>query len=219
VKKAKLKTKCILLDLDGTVLDSKNAYLAAAQTALKSMGRKNIDVKTAMELPKRLEQDLPIDDLLAGLDVTMFLQTYLKAFYKATAEDTKPFPNVEDTLRRLSSKAKLALTTRRSLPAVDVLRILEKFGLARYFQKIVTSLDTEKPKPDPEALVKCLKHLEIKACDCITVGDSVVDIRAGKNAGIRTVAVLSGIFGREELEREKPDLILKDISELPHFLE
>jgi len=219
VKKAKLKTKCILLDLDGTVLDSKNAYLAAAQTALKSMGRKNIDVKTAMELPKRLEQDLPIDDLLAGLDVTMFLQTYLKAFYKATAEDTKPFPNVEDTLRRLSSKAKLALTTRRSLPAVDVLRILEKFGLARYFQKIVTSLDTENPKPDPEALVKCLKHLGIKACDCITVGDSVVDIRAGKNAGIRTVAVLSGIFGREELEREKPDLILKNISELPHFLE
>lgn len=219
MKKAKLKTKCILLDLDGTVLDSKNAYLAAAQTALKSMGRKNIDVKTAMELPKRLEQDLPIDDLLAGLDVTMFLQTYLKAFYKATAEDTKPFPNVEDTLRRLSSKAKLALTTRRSLPAVDVLRILEKFGLARYFQKIVTSLDTENPKPDPEALVKCLKHLEIKACDCITVGDSVVDIRAGKNAGIRTVAVLSGIFGREELEREKPDLILKNISELPHFLE
>lgn len=219
MKKAKLKTKCILLDLDGTVLDSKNAYLAAAQTALKSMGRKNIDVKTAMELPKRLEQDLPIDDLLAGLDVTMFLQTYLKAFYKATAEDTKPFPNVEDTLRRLSSKAKLALTTRRSLPAVDVLRILEKFGLARYFQKIVTSLDTENPKPDPEALVKCLKHLGIKACDCITVGDSVVDIRAGKNAGIRTVAVLSGIFGREELEREKPDLILKNISELPHFLE
>jgi len=219
VKKAKLKTKCILLDLDGTVLDSKNAYLAAAQTALKSMGRKNIDVKTAMELPKRLEQDLPIDDLLAGLDVTMFLQTYLKAFYKTTAEDTKPFPNAEDTLRRLSSKAKLALTTRRSLPAVDVLRILEKFGLARYFQKIVTSLDTENPKPDPEALVKCLKHLGIKACDCITVGDSVVDIRAGKNAGIRTVAVLSGIFGREELEREKPDLILKNISELPHFLE
>lgn len=219
MKKAKLKIKCILLDLDGTVLDSKNAYLAAARTALKSMGRENIDVKTAMELPKRLEQDLPVDDLLAGLDVTMFLQTYLKAFYEATAEDTKPFPNVEDTLRRLSSKAKLALTTRRSLPAVDVLRILEKFGLARYFQKIVTSLDTENPKPDPEALVKCLKHLGIKACDCITVGDSVVDIRAGKNAGIRTVAVLSGIFGREELEREKPDLILKNISELPHFLE
>jgi phosphoglycolate phosphatase-like HAD superfamily hydrolase len=47
----------------------------------------------------------------------------------------------------------------------------------------------------------------------------VVDIRAGKNAGIRTVAVLSGIFGRKELERENPDLILKNISELPRFLE
>lgn len=219
MKEARLKTKCILFDLDGTILDSRNAYLEAAKTALEAMGRKNVDAKTAMEFPKRLEQDLPIDDLLAGLDITKFLQAYLKAFYKATAENTKPFSNAEDTLGRLSAKAKLALTTRRSLPAEDVFRILEKFGLAKYFQKIITSLDTQNPKPDPEALIKCLKHLGAKACDCIAVGDSVVDIRAGKNAGIRTVAVLSGIFGREELEREKPDLILKNISELPHFLE
>jgi len=214
-----LKTKCILLDLDGTILDSRDAYVEAAKTAFETMGRKNVDLKTAMELPKRLEQDLPIDDLLAGLDQEKFLQAYLKEFYRATAERTKPFPNVEDTLRRLSAKAELALTTRRSLPAKDVFQVLEKLGLAKYFQKVITSLDTRNPKPDPEALMKCLIHLRAKAGDCIVVGDSVVDIKAGKNAGIRTVAVLSGIFGRKELEREKPDLILKNISELPQFLE
>jgi HAD superfamily hydrolase (TIGR01509 family) len=219
VKEARLKTKCILIDLDGTILDSSSAYLEAAKTAFEAMGRKNVDAKTARELPKRLEQDLPFDDLLAGLDPRKFLQTYLKAFYEASADNARPFPNVEDALRRLSARAKLALTTRRSLPAEDVFRVLEKFGLAKYFQKVITSLDTQNPKPDPEALMKCLKHLGANAYDCIAVGDSVVDIRAGKNAGIRTVAVLSGIFGREELEREKPDLILENIIELPHFLE
>ena len=214
-----MKTKCILLDLDGTILDSRGAYLEAAKTAFEAMGRKNVPSEMAMELPKRLEQDLPIDNLLAGLDREKFLQAYLKRFYEVTVEKTEPFPNVEETLKRLSVKAELALTTRRSVPAEDVFRVLEKFDLAKYFQEVITSLDTQNPKPDPEALIKCLQRLGAKARDCIVVGDSVVDIRAGKNAGIRTVAVLSGIFGRKELKREKPDLILKNISELPQFLE
>jgi phosphoglycolate phosphatase len=56
-------------------------------------------------------------------------------------------------------------------------------------------------------------------CECVVVGDSVADIKAGKNAGAKTVAVLSGIFSREELEREKPDLILESVNKLPDFLE
>lgn len=215
----KLKTECILLDLDGTILDSRDAYIEAAKTAFETLGRKNVAAGTAMEIPKRLEQDLSIRDLLVGLEVKKFLQIYLKTFYKVTNDKTKPFPNAEDTLRRLSAKTKLALTTRRSLSAQEVFGALEKFCLAKYFQKIVTSLDTRNPKPDPEALIKCSSMLGVQARDCLVVGDSVVDIRAGKNAGMRTVAVLSGIFSRKELEREKPDLILRNLSELPQFLE
>lgn len=215
----KFKTECILLDLDGTILDSRDAYVEAAKTAFETLGRKNVAADTAMEIPKRLEQDLSIRDLLVGLEVKKFLQIYLKTFYKVASEKTKPFPSAEDTLGRLSAKAKLALTTRRSLSAEEVFGALEKFCLAKYFQKIVTSLDTRNPKPDPEALMKCSSMLGVQTRDCLVVGDSVVDIRAGKNAGMRTVAVLSGIFSRKELEREKPDLILRNLSELPQFLE
>jgi phosphoglycolate phosphatase-like HAD superfamily hydrolase len=76
-----------------------------------------------------------------------------------------------------------------------------------------------KPKPSPEALIKCAEHLDVKIRDCAVVGDSVIDIRAGKNAGARTVAVLSGIFSREELAREKPDLILQNVNELTIYVE
>jgi phosphoglycolate phosphatase-like HAD superfamily hydrolase len=44
-------------------------------------------------------------------------------------------------------------------------------------------------------------------------------VKAGKAAGAMTVAVLSGLFSREELAKEKPDLILKDVTELPLFLD
>jgi phosphoglycolate phosphatase len=56
-------------------------------------------------------------------------------------------------------------------------------------------------------------------CDCIIVGDSVNDVRAGKAAGARTVALLSGLFQREELTKECPDLILTDVSMLPDYIE
>jgi phosphoglycolate phosphatase-like HAD superfamily hydrolase len=84
---------------------------------------------------------------------------------------------------------------------------------------LVTALDTKKPKPSPEALLKCVAGMDLNLDDCIIVGDSVNDIRAGKAAGVKTVAVLSGIFSLRELINEKPDLIMKNINFLPDFIE
>ena len=61
--------------------------------------------------------------------------------------------------------------------------------------------------------------MNVPLCECVVIGDSVVDIKAGKLAGAKTVAVLSGIYTREELEPEKPDLIIENINEFPKFLD
>jgi len=217
--KVKLRVKGILLDLDGTIVDSKEAYLDAARTAFAATGQKIVDAKIVTEIPKRLEQNLPINHIVKGIDVQKFLDAYLSAYYEATSTKTKPIPKISDTLKRLSEKAKLALITMRYVPKKKVANELEKFGLAEYFQYIITALDTRDPKPSPEALIKCAKQLGIQMCECVVVGDSVADIKAGKTAGAKTVAVLSGIYSREELEREKPDLILESVNQLPDFLE
>jgi len=215
----KLKARGILLDLDGTIVDSTEAYSEAVKTALSAMGQKMVDTRIVLELPRRLEQNLPINNLLKGIDVQRFLEIYLKAYYKATATKTKPMPKISETLQKLSERAKLGLITMRCVPKEKVLLELKKFGLSRYFQSITTALDTHDPKPSPEALIKCAKQLGIRTCECLVVGDSVADVKAGKTAGAKTVAVSSGIFTREELEREKPDLILESVNQLPDFLE
>ena len=218
MEKPRLKVKGILLDLDGTIVDSKEAYLEALKTAFKMTGQRMINAKIATEIPKRLEQNLPIKDLLKGINVQKFLGVYLNAYYQNTSTKTKPLPEISDTLKKLSEKAKLALITMRYVPKEKVIKELEKFGLAKYFQYVITALDTHEPKPSPEALIKCAKQFDIQMCECVVVGDSVADIKAGKTAGARTVAVLSGIFSQEELEREKPDLILESVNKLPDFL-
>ena len=116
------------------------------------------------------------------------------------------------TLESLSQKAKLALITMRYSPKQAVIKELECFGISQYFTHVVTALDTTKPKPSPEALINCVKALDLDICDCIIAGDSVSDIRAGKAAGAKTVALLSGLFECDELVKEQPDLILDDVN-------
>jgi len=218
MSKTKLKVKGILLDLDGTIVDSKEAYLEAAKTAFQILGQKPPEKRTALEIPKRLEQNLPITDIVNG-SVTDFLNVYLKTYYSVTMEKTKPFPNVQATLEKLSQKMKLALITMRFVPKTQIITELEQFSLAKYFSHIITALDTHKPKPSPEALIKTVKALDVNMCDCIIVGDSVIDVRAGKTAGAKTVAVLSGLFSRAELALEHPDLILNDVTQLPNHVD
>lgn len=212
------KVKGIFLDLDGTIVDSKEAYIEAARIAFQSVGQKPPEKKTALEIPRRLEQGLTISDIMNG-DTKKFLGVYLKTYYSITQEKTKLLPNVSETLEILSEKAKLALITMRQVSKQAIIKELDCFGISKYFTRVVTALDTSKPKPSPEALIKCVKALDVEICDCIIAGDSVNDVRAGKAAGARTVAVLSGLFRCEELVKERPDLILHDVTALPEFIE
>ena len=178
--------KGIFLDLDGTIVDSTEAYMEAARIAFKAAGKKMPESKMFLEIPRRIEQGLSINDL-TGVDPKRFLQAYLKAYYSITEAKTKLIPNVCGTLEALSKKAKLALITMRHVPNQVMLKELDYLGISQYFTQVVTALDTSKPKPSPEALIGCVKAMDLEMCDCIITGDSVNDVRAGKAAGVRTV--------------------------------
>jgi len=203
--------------LDGTLVDSSGAYMQAGRVAFQAMKKKLPENKVLLEIPKRIEQRLTIDDITHS-DSKKFMQIYLKAYYSATEAKNKLMPNIVETLQTLSEKAKLALITMRYCPNQVIQKELDYFGIAEYFAYIVTAMNTAKPKPSPEALIRCVEALDLEMCDCIIVGDSVNDVRAGKAAGARTVAVLSGLFNHDELARECPDLILPDVTLLPEYV-
>lgn len=215
----KLKFKGLLMDFDGTIVDSRATYLYALKNAFQRLSRSVFDTSLVTEIPKRLEQGKDVSDLIADLDSKEFLSVYLKTFYESTKKKSKLLFGAEKTLRKLSVKAKLGLVTMRCIPAEQVIAELKMLGIADCFAHVLTALDTRNPKPSPEALIKCANELHLDLCECAVVGDSVVDIEAGKKAGVYTIAVLTGIYDRKELESEKPDLILDSIVDLLDFLE
>ena len=214
----KLKTKGIFLDLDGTLVDSTDAYVEAATMAFHIMEMQLPETRVLLEIPRRMEQHLTLDDITQGT-TTKFLPIYLNAYRAITERKTKLLPNVSATLAILSQRSKLALITMRHVPNQVIQQELDYFGIAQHFSYVVTGLDTAKPKPSPEALIRCTKTFGLEIDDCLIAGDSVSDIQAGKAAGTKTVALLSGLYLRAELEKESPDLILPDVSTLPDYIE
>jgi phosphoglycolate phosphatase-like HAD superfamily hydrolase len=69
-------------------------------------------------------------------------------------------------------------------------------------------------KPAPDGLILCVQKLGLLAEECVYVGDSRLDIRAGKKAGLLTVGIQTGVAGKKLLVEEKPDYIVDEVSEL-----
>lgn len=218
-RRKRLGVEAVFLDLDGTVVDSRGAYLEALKVAFAKFGRTLFDVSAVFEVPKRLEQGIAVDDLVQGLDVERFLDVYLETFYNVTCVKSKPFSGVDRAVEKLHARVKLGLITLRCVPRSRVVEELDRFGLMEFFDLVVTAFDGWRPKPWPDVFVRCAADLGVKVGECVVVGDSVVDVRAGKNAGAKTVAVLSGIYSCAELQAEKPDLILENVGLLPDFLD
>jgi len=223
VKRKRLKVKALLIDLDGTIVNITEPCIEAAKEAASVLRLHNVDIKIGLEIAKKLQSNLSLDEVFAkfGIDENIgkeFLKAFLNAWYTIAPVKTQPLPKVDTTLQKLSEHFKLALITRRNMPKEPIMQELERLGLTQYFKFIVTSQDVEEPKPSPQAFVKAANQLGVSIHDCAVVGDAIVDIQAGKSAGAKTIAVLSGLFTREELSKQKPDLIIKDINSLPDLL-
>jgi HAD superfamily hydrolase (TIGR01509 family) len=219
-----LKVRALLIDLDGTLVDTTDTLVEAARQASKAVGLHNLDPRIGLELARLLQSNHPIDDLLhkkgiLGTTKRKFVKAYIKAFHRLASEKTKPLPNVHATLGRLSESLSLALITRRSVSRNQLTRELNRLGFLSYFRTVVTSLDVSESQPSPEVLFKAAEKLGVPIEECAVVSDSIVDIQAGKAASIKTIAVLSGLFSREELEKWNPDFIIPDIKFLPDLLE
>jgi phosphoglycolate phosphatase len=95
---------------------------------------------------------------------------------------------------------------------------LAEAGVADVFEVVITADDVQNKKPHAEPLVMCSDKLDLAPGNCVYVGDTRVDIKAGKAAGMQAVAVLTGFDDYDALEREKPDAIIESVAEIPDCL-
>ncbi len=126
-------------------------------------------------------------------------------------------PGVEEMFKRLEGRYPMSVVSARD--EKSTMRFLTQFDLCKYFQVIVTGLSAPHTKPYPDPILLAAKNMGVGPHQCLMIGDTTVDMRAGKAAGAQTVGVLCGFGEEEELRRLGADLILKSTAELPALFE
>ena len=157
-----------------------------------------------------------ITDLI-GVDEEIFaLRDWIVHLSK---KNTRPFqliPGTTEMLESLSMRYPLSVVSARDTRST--MDFLNQFNLVAYFKCIATDQTCEHTKPFPDPILWAAREMGVLPETCLMVGDTSVDIRAGKAAGAQTVGVLCGFGEEHELREYAADTILSMTAELVQVL-
>lgn len=189
--------RAVLLDLDGTLLDTAPDLAAAANAMLAEQGLAPLAAATVREfigggIPKLVERCLQAAGYpLAGERLAPGLRSFATHYQRLNGASSTPFPGVVEALERLRGAGlRLACVTNKA--SAFTLPLLEKTGLARLFDAVVTADQAGRRKPDPECFLQACRALGVAPAEAAVIGDSANDAQAARAAGCRVLLVSYG---------------------------
>ena len=206
--------KGLILDMDGTLLDSHDFHLKAWKLLLKKYNIEKTDSeilshfgKTTEDIAKNL---FPIehDPVKIGAEKDNFFLTLVS--------DICLFSGVSELIHRLKQQ-NFKICVASSNPFITVKTICSNCKLE--IDACVGVDEIEHGKPAPDMIIAAASRLGLLPSESLVVGDSPYDIRAAKAANCKVIAVLTGGHSIEGLKKEKPDFILQSITEIEDILE
>ena len=200
----------IIFDIDGTLLDTTEYIYQAFEQSLEKHGFPALD---RGQMSHRIGESLAdCYKAFSGASDVEYLMDAHHAFQLGHSHLPIAYEGALDTLEALKKRGFHigALTSRSAATVQDT---LADAGLDEYIEYVLTLDDVIHHKPDPEGIYKHLNYFGISPEEALMVGDSPVDVLAGKNAGVKTVGVTYGFHGDRIVESD-PDHVIDDIAEV-----
>jgi HAD superfamily hydrolase (TIGR01549 family) len=219
------KIKGLCFDVDGTLRDTDDHYV---QVFMKLIGpfsgllSKGGTEKLARWLVMRVESPanfiFGLPDRM-GLDDELVLFSdwlHRKGVLKTKEKKYLVIKGVAETLAALGAEFPMSVVTAR--PKRGTQQFLARTGINAAIPHIAHGQTTPRTKPFADPVLWAAKKMGVAPDECLMIGDTTVDIKAGVRAGAQTVGVLSG-FGEEmELVAAGADIILNSVADLPRIL-
>ena len=213
-----MKTKLMIFDLDGTVLDTVTTIAHFCNTALEKFNLKTFPVNDykyfAGEGAKKLTKNI-LDAQNAytpELHQALF-DFYMESYDKAPAYLTSIFDGLYETLEKIKKEGiKIAIVSNK--PHFATVSVTEELYGKDFFHLIFGQRENIPLKPNPQAVFEVMDYFKVKKEECIYIGDTKTDMKTGKNAGIFTVGVLWGFRDKTELLENGADVLLNKPEEL-----
>lgn len=219
-KKQPILARAAIFDLDGTLIDSTGVYYAIIEAAFESLGLPKVPRSKILQAAR--EDEFNWDLILPAKALQKdprFLKKVLRRINDLYPEifhkNVTPFPGTHETLTKIANTGAPIGVVTSTLKAnmTDKETVLKRYELDRLLDIIITIDDTQRKKPAPEPLHLCAKKLDIPPEACVYVGDMTSDIEAGKKAGMKTIAVLTGFDDYQSLNATEPDIIIGSVEQ------
>jgi len=213
----------IIFDWDGTLADTKLVLVNSFQKVLQEVGSKisrdflerQIGIGARNMFKNALKAtEIPFDERMIDRLVKKKIEIQMELIEKVSL-----FEGVVELLDGLQNKVKIGLATMSNRRVID--KLLKENGIREYFDYVITADDVTQPKPNPEIFLNCAMKLKCQPEKCVVVEDSIFGVKAAKGAKMKCIAIPSGAYSVEELNEEKPDLIVESINnkiEILNFL-
>ncbi len=207
----------ILFDLDGTLVDSRKDIADALNYTLKHIGLKEKGLSLISSYIGGGVQDLirkSLGDDKDGL-FDKAISVFEERYRQHATDNSRLYPNVKEVLDFFKNKNKVIVTNRNYEFAILALKVL---GIYEYFEDIMGGDDLGCMKPSSCPLDNAVDRFNVSKERSIMVGDMLIDILAGKRAGMLTCAVTYGIGKKEDITNAEPDFIIDDIIKLKDII-
>jgi len=216
--------RAVLFDMDGTLADTDDDAISKVARLIRPAhflfpGRDParllrwglMKAETPLNWLMTVPDQLNLDESLAGLiDQLNRLRGHGAPAHFLLID------GVQSMLDSLAGRYPLAVVTSRDRRGVEA--FLDQFELRSYFKGVVSALTVPRIKPHPAPVLYAAEKLGVSAVNCVMVGDTTVDIHAGRHAGAQTVGVLCGFGERDELEQAGAHAIIDHTAQLGELL-
>ncbi len=211
-----MKGFSILFDLDGTLTNPKPGITRCIAHAVNRLGLPAVDPETlgwciGPPLRGSLKKVFGTDDegmVSAGIDF------YRERFGEVGLFENEVYEGIPEVLAELKAEgARLFVAT--SKPEVFAIRIIERFGLGPYFERVVGSELDGTREPKAEVIDHVLSQCAVDPAKAMMVGDRMHDVMGAKEHGLRCIGVLYGFGGDGELTKAGAWPICHSPKEIP----
>jgi phosphoglycolate phosphatase len=206
------KVRGVIFDLDGTLIDSYQAIYLGFHHTYSEMGLSPLSYE---QVQRAVGRGLghTFRELLGEERVPQALTLFRKKYEEVFRAHTHLLPEAREVVATLRGRGiQLAVATNKLGRFSRA--IFEHFGMEKMFSVILGDGDVSQNKPDPEMLFLAMEKMGVGKEETVFVGDSVIDIQTGQNAGVRVFAVPTGNTSREGLVKAQPTVIMNRLPDL-----
>ena len=207
--------KLVIFDFDGVFADSFETVYNAYNHMLQTIGMKEFQSIELFKDAYSVDWRNNYKSIGIPEKFTEQASELIKEYFIENADDIRLFDNMINTAMNIDCKKAIATSGHKKY----VRKKLENTGFLEEISVIIDADDITNLKPHPEPLLKCMEYLDIGPKETMYVGDTVIDIIAGRNANVaKVIAVPWGFDDEQELKNAGPDGILKIPDDLRKYL-